>query len=104
MERETLRWIGERVGSSGPCDGTFTSGGNEANFSAMALALAMHFPGSVEDGVASIGARPVLYTSSEAHHSIDKSAGLLGLGRSALPPIPLGDAPPPHLTLSPSPI
>src|SRR6266849_11169236 len=92
IERETVRWIGERVGWPGPFDGTFTSGGNEANFSALALALAMHFPGSVEDGVASIGARPVLYTSSEAHHSIDKSAGLLGLGRSALRRIPVDDA------------
>ena len=91
IENETVRWIGERVGWPGPFDGTFTSGGNEANFSAMALALATHFPGSVEDGVASIGARPVLYTSSEAHHSIDKSAGLLGLGRSALRRIPVDD-------------
>jgi len=91
IERETVRWIGERVGWPGPFDGTFTSGGNEANFSGLALALAMHFPGSVEDGVASIGARPVLYTSSEAHHSIDKSAGLLGLGRNALRRIAVDD-------------
>jgi len=34
--------------------------------------------------VASIGAQPVLYASAEAHHSIDKSAGLLGVGRNAL--------------------
>src|SRR5579859_1226092 len=39
IERETVRWIGERVGWNRPFDGTFTSGGNEANFSAMALAL-----------------------------------------------------------------
>jgi aromatic-L-amino-acid decarboxylase len=84
IERETLRWLGERVGWKTPFDGTFTSGGNEANFSALALALAAHFPESVETGVASIGARPVLYTSVEAHHSLDKSAGLLGLGRKAL--------------------
>jgi hypothetical protein len=84
IERETLRWLGERVGWKTPFDGTFTSGGNEANFSALALALAAHFPDSVENGVASIGKQPVLYTSSEAHHSLDKSAGLLGLGRKAL--------------------
>ncbi|HET7873033.1 MAG TPA: aminotransferase class V-fold PLP-dependent enzyme [Terriglobales bacterium] len=84
IERETLRWLGERVGWSGPVDGTFTSGGNEANFSALALALAARFPESVENGVAGIGVVPVLYTSAEAHHSLDKSAGLLGLGRKAL--------------------
>src|SRR5215469_4363927 len=68
IERETVRWIGERVGWRTEFDGTFTSGGNEANFSGLALALAAHFPQAIEDGVASIGARPVLYTSEEAHH------------------------------------
>lgn len=84
IECETVRWIGERVGWPGAFDGTFTSGGNEANFSGLALALAAHFPQAVEDGVASIGAQPVLYVSAEAHHSLDKSAGLLGLGRKAV--------------------
>ena len=91
IELQTLRWIGERVGWPGPFDGTFTSGGNEANFSGLALALAHHFPNSVEQGVASIGAQPVVYTSAEAHHSLDKSVGLLGLGRKALRRIPITD-------------
>src|SRR5689334_3692393 len=92
IERETVRWIGERVGWGRPFDGTFTSGGNEANFSALAMALATHFPQSVEDGLSAIQARPVLYTSDEAHHSLDKSAGLLGLGRKALRRIPVNAA------------
>ena len=33
IELETMRWIGERVGWPGEFNGTFTSGGNEANFS-----------------------------------------------------------------------
>lgn len=84
IEHEAIRWIGERVGWPGEFNGTFTTGGNEANFSGLALALAAKFPNAIEEGVASIGARPVLYASDEAHHSIDKSAGLLGLGRKAL--------------------
>src|SRR5262249_51910798 len=36
IELETVRWIGERVGWPGEFSGTFTSGGNEANFSGMA--------------------------------------------------------------------
>src|SRR5262249_48910192 len=59
IEKETVRWIGERVGWHAAFDGTFTSGGNEANFSALALALAAHFPRAIEDGVAAIGAKPV---------------------------------------------
>ena len=84
IEAETLRWIGERVGWPGAFNGTFTSGGNEANFSGLALALAAKFPEAIEEGVATIGAKPVVYASSESHHSLDKSAGLLGIGRKAL--------------------
>jgi glutamate/tyrosine decarboxylase-like PLP-dependent enzyme len=84
IEHETIRWIGERVGWPGEFNGTFTTGGNEANFSGIALALASKFPNVIEEGVVSIGAEPVLYASAEAHHSIDKSAGLLGVGRKAL--------------------
>ncbi len=91
IEAETIRWIGERFGWQQPFDGSFTSGGNEANFSALALALATHFPGTIEDGVSSIGAQPVIYASAESHHSLDKSVGLLGLGRKALSRIPLNE-------------
>jgi aromatic-L-amino-acid decarboxylase len=89
IELETIRWIGERVGWPGEFNGTFTSGGNEANFSGLALALAAKFPDSIEDGVASIDGQPMVYTSAEAHHSLDKSAGLLGIGRKALRRIPV---------------
>jgi len=84
IELETVRWIAERVGWGSGFGGTFTSGGNEANFSGLALAIGQHFPGAVDEGVSSIGGQPVLYASAEAHHSLDKSAGLLGIGRKAL--------------------
>jgi glutamate/tyrosine decarboxylase-like PLP-dependent enzyme len=87
-----MRWIGERVGWPGEFNGTFTSGGNEANFSGLALALASKFPEAVEEGVAVIGGQPVLYASAESHHSLDKSAGLLGIGRKALRRIAVNDA------------
>jgi len=91
IEHETVRWIGERVGWPGEFNGTFTSGGNEANFTGLALALAAKFPNAIEEGIASVGALPVLYASDEAHHSIDKSAGLLGVGRKALRRIPVNE-------------
>ncbi|PYX13381.1 MAG: hypothetical protein DMG87_21720, partial [Acidobacteria bacterium] len=72
-------------------NGTFTSGGNEANFSGLALALAAKFPESIDDGIAMIGAKPVAYASAESHHSLDKSAGLLGIGRKALRRVAVND-------------
>ena len=104
LEAETIGWIASRFGwhkSTGGvpappgfalCDGTFTSGGNEANFTAIALAISHHFPNAIEDGIATIGARPVLYASSESHHSLEKSAGLLGLGRKALRRVPVNSS------------
>ena len=103
LEAETISWIASRFGwhksvGSAPappdsilCDGTFTSGGNEANFTALALAISHHFPQAIEDGIATIGARPVFYASAESHHSLEKSAGLLGLGRKALRRVPVND-------------
>jgi glutamate/tyrosine decarboxylase-like PLP-dependent enzyme len=103
LEAETIGWIASRFGwhkITGnapaspdviPCDGTFTSGGNEANFTALALAISHHFPNAIEDGIATIGARPVFYASAESHHSLEKSAGLLGLGRKAMRRIPVND-------------
>lgn len=91
IEAETVRWLGELVGWPSAFGGTFTTGGNEANFSALAMALAAHFPNVVTDGLASIGAQPVFYSSAEGHHSLDKSAGLLGLGRRALRRIAVND-------------
>ena len=84
IEAETVRWIGQLVGWSTAFNGTFTTGGNEANFSALAMALSNQFPDLIEKGVASIGAQPVFYTSVEGHHSLEKSAGVLGIGRQAL--------------------
>jgi aromatic-L-amino-acid/L-tryptophan decarboxylase len=89
IELETVRWIAERVGWKDEFGGTFTSGGNEANFSGMALALAHHFPNAMDEGVASLGGQPVMYASAESHHSLDKSAGLLGIGRKALRRVPI---------------
>lgn len=91
IEKETVRWIGELVGWQRPFDGTFTTGGNEANFSGIAMALAAHFPAAFDDGFASTGARPVLYASAESHHSLDKSAALLGIGRKSVRRIPVNE-------------
>jgi glutamate/tyrosine decarboxylase-like PLP-dependent enzyme len=94
IERETVRWIAERVGweSEAPFDGTFTSGGNEANLSALALALHHRFPEVKQQGLVALGVRPTLYCSAEAHHSLEKAVILLGLGQRALRRIPVNGA------------
>jgi len=90
IEHQTVGWIAQRVGwQAGEYGGTFTTGGTEANLSAMAVALTQRYPQVANDGLIGLGKRPVVYASSEAHHSLEKSLAILGLGRKALRRIPV---------------
>lgn len=82
MERHALRFIGGRLGF---VEGHFTSGGAEANHTAVVAALASHFPGWVADGARG---EPVLYVSEEGHHSLLKIAGVTAVGRRAVRMVP----------------
>lgn len=93
IEQQTIGWIAERVGwREDQFGGTFTSGGTEANLSALAIALTQRFPQAADNGLVGLGKQPVVYASSEAHHSLEKSLGLLGLGRKALRRIAVNEA------------
>ncbi len=93
IEQQTLGWIAERIGwRENQFGGTFTSGGTEANLSALAIALTQRYPQAADDGLVGLGKHPIVYASSEAHHSLEKSLGLLGLGRKALRRIPVNEA------------
>lgn len=81
-ERHLVRLFGERFGYE-KTDGTFTSGGAEANFTALLTALARAFPGYLRKGLKGIDADPVFYVSPESHHSFSKAAQMAGLGREA---------------------
>lgn len=69
----------------------FTSGGAEANFSAVLAALIQRFPDVAESGVASLRSRPAIYLTSETHHSFVKIARMTGLGTDALHEISIGE-------------
>ncbi|MGC1919828.1 MAG: aminotransferase class V-fold PLP-dependent enzyme, partial [Acidobacteriaceae bacterium] len=93
IEQQALGWIAERVGwHENQFGGTFTSGGTEANLSALAIALTRRYPQAADNGLIGLGKQPIVYASSEAHHSLEKSLGLLGLGRKALRRIPVNEA------------
>ncbi|MEO6965926.1 MAG: aminotransferase class V-fold PLP-dependent enzyme [Acidobacteriaceae bacterium] len=90
IEHRTVGWIAHRVGwQQGQFGGTFTSGGTEANLSALAMALTHSYPQVANDGLVGLGKQPVVYASAESHHSLEKSLAILGLGRKALRRIPV---------------
>ncbi len=72
------------------CAAHFTSGGAEANLTAVLAALAELFPEAAEDGLAAVDGRPTLYVSREAHHSFAKIARMAGLGSGALREVRVG--------------
>ncbi|UWZ83707.1 pyridoxal phosphate-dependent decarboxylase family protein [Occallatibacter riparius] len=89
IERHTLAWFAGLFGLPADSAATFTSGGAEANLSAVVSALASAFPRYSDEGLHRLPERPAIYLSSEAHHSFDKIACMTGLGRSALRVVPV---------------
>lgn len=82
VERCTLAFFRTRIGLPESAFACFTSGGSEANLTAVLSALAARFPGHPEDGLGD--ARPVFYASDQAHDSFVKIARTAGLGARAI--------------------
>jgi glutamate/tyrosine decarboxylase-like PLP-dependent enzyme len=84
IERHTLSWLAARFGLPESSIATFTSGGMEANLSAVVVALTRAFPSYGEQGLRSLAGQPVIYLTEEAHHGFNKLAHITGLGRKSL--------------------
>lgn len=84
IERHTLRWLAGKFGFSEDAHAMFTTGGSEANLSAVIVALTRAFPQYGEDGIRSVPGIPAIYLTEEAHHSFTKIAHITGVGRRAL--------------------
>ena len=92
IERHTLAWLAGKFGLPAQTAASFTSGGAEANLSAVVTALTHAFPEYGEKGLRGLPNSPVFYISAEAHHSFCKIAHMTGLGRDALRTIPADGA------------
>jgi glutamate/tyrosine decarboxylase-like PLP-dependent enzyme len=84
METHVIRAVATRLGLPVDASGHFTTGGAEANYTALVCALTQ-----AETGFASIGARafagpPTFYVSRESHLAWFKIAHQSGIGRDAV--------------------
>jgi len=84
IERHTLQWLAGKFGLPSTAAANFTTGGAEANLTAVVVALTRGFAEYGERGVRGVSAPPTIYLTSESHHSFNKIAHITGLGRSAL--------------------
>jgi aromatic-L-amino-acid/L-tryptophan decarboxylase len=89
IERHVLSFLADCLDLEG-ATGSFTSGGAEANLTAVLVALERHFPEATEQGLVSLRAQPTVYVSAEAHHSFVKAARITGLGHAAVREVPAG--------------
>ena len=91
LERVALRWLLELFGLPAGCGGGFVTGATVANFTALAAArhgvLARAGWDVEADGL--IGAPPVtVVVGDEAHSTLFKALGLVGLGRKRVVRVP----------------
>ena len=85
IEQHLVRAFGERFGyDPARVEGTFTTGGAEANHTALLTAMMRAFPEIGRRGLLALRSQPVLYVSAEGHHSFAKAARLCGLGSEAV--------------------
>jgi glutamate/tyrosine decarboxylase-like PLP-dependent enzyme len=93
IEQHLIRFFASQFGyNSAKADGTFTTGGTEANHTALLTALTHKFPEFAQRGLRGLDKQPKLYVSTESHHSLIRTARSCGLGAEAVQQIPVDDS------------
>lgn len=84
IEAHVIRLLAERSGLPQDAGGHFTSGGSEANFTALVCALTRADTGFAAVGVRAFEGPPAFYVSRESHLAWIKIAHETGIGRDAV--------------------
>jgi aromatic-L-amino-acid decarboxylase len=84
IEAHVIRAVARRAGLPNDASGHFTSGGSEANYTALLCALTRIEPGYAQQGARAFAGAPVVYTSRDCHIAWLKIAHQVGIGRSAV--------------------
>jgi L-2,4-diaminobutyrate decarboxylase len=112
VEVQVIRWMTELLGYPATSDGTFVSGGSVANLTGLLAAREAIFPGvwrrgsggqdsdwsagaggaepatGAEGELADAARRAVIFVSAQAHYSMERAIGVMGLGSDAVIPVP----------------
>ena len=87
IEIHTLKFLADVIGFEADV-AHFTTGGSEANLTALLAAIATAYPDAPERGVGEASTCGTVYVSSQSHHSIQKAARVAGLGNHVLRVVP----------------
>jgi glutamate/tyrosine decarboxylase-like PLP-dependent enzyme len=88
IEGHVARSLAKRAGLDTNAVGHFTSGGSEANYTALICALTQAEPGFAAEGSRAFAGRPVFYISRDSHLAWLKIAHQAGIGRGAARLVP----------------
>lgn len=91
IEAHVIRAVARRAGLPDGSVGHFTSGGSEANGTALICALTRAEPGFAAQGSRAFHGAPVFYVSEDCHLAWVKLAHMSGIGRGAVHFIPTDD-------------
>ncbi|MGO9361880.1 MAG: pyridoxal phosphate-dependent decarboxylase family protein [Rhodomicrobium sp.] len=84
IEAHTVAAVAKRAGLPSGASGHFTSGGSEANHTAVICALTEACAAYAAEGIRAFTGSPVFYVSHESHRTWVKIAHQAGIGRSAV--------------------
>ncbi len=87
IEKEIMRWLADLAGYPETALGTAVSGGSAANLTGLLAARARF---NADDST--IGRRPILVTSADAHYSIARAGAIMGIPAVDVLKIPTDDA------------
>ncbi len=88
IERQVIRWLCASVGWSRDSDGVLTSGGSLGNLTALLAARNHATQGSAWRQGLHAGPPLALLVSDQAHYSLARAAGVLGLGQQSVVAVP----------------
>lgn len=91
VERKLIKLFALKFGYKNSIDGVFTTGGAEANLTAVLCSLNNKYPNFAKEGIFGLNKKPVIFCSKEAHHSIQKAAKTVGLGYKLVKSIPVNE-------------
>jgi aromatic-L-amino-acid decarboxylase len=82
LENLSLQWLCELLGINPSYQGIYNSGGSVANLVGLGAARQFAFEQlGIDPAATGVTQRAVIYASGESHHTIKRSAGVLGIGR-----------------------
>ena len=88
IERQVIRWLCDSVGWAQDSDGVLTSGGSLGNLTALLAARNHATQGAAWRQGLHAGSPLALLVSDQAHYSLARAAGVLGLGQESVVAIP----------------